>query len=216
MRLLQNGPTVDALLKVLTPPGYKKHAWGEGVSSVPVWEDLEPATYLLTLISDVLRADARMFDKMIGRKCVQLVKPLFQFIIYAGDRIRHGRQQRGHVPAQDEAAYLLTKVLVRGGPMEPEVVRELARIHGSTDPRIHGFTDSRFHSPTDSDFAPLYHHRTLTKNDSVKSTDWRATDLMIGALKKLMKRPEYGELMERMPGIYLLDGMNGTDPAGVE
>jgi hypothetical protein len=123
MRLLQTGPTVDTLLVVLTPSGKKIDPWGEGSGDLPLWEGetLETVTSLLTLVSDVLRADARMRDNILGRECGQLVAPLQEFIRCAGDDVvriptvgyEHGyptRQRVVQVPATEHAAYLLTEV----------------------------------------------------------------------------------------------------------
>ena len=83
---------------------------------MPLWEGktLETVTSLLTLVSDVLRADARMRDNILGRECGQLVAPLQEFISCAGDRVSDGYPLREsevvQVPAKEHAAYLLTEV----------------------------------------------------------------------------------------------------------
>ena len=91
---------------------------------MPSWEGktLETVTSLLTLVSDVLRADARMRDNILGRECGQLVAPLQEFISCAGDEVNRVpmanypdgyplRQKRVvQVPATEHAAYLLTEV----------------------------------------------------------------------------------------------------------
>jgi len=177
MHLLQTGPTVDTLLEVLTPTAFKDFAWGEGWGTVPVWEDLETATFLLTLVSDVFRADARMCDIILkdvsGRECGQLQTALLRFISGAGNKIaqRYGdlpRLDKVRTKAPKHAACLLTEVLVQGGAMDSEVVKELVtRLVGKGDQRIH----------------------------------FGNRELMMGLLTRLMEQPDHRELIESQPGV---------------